>query len=106
MPTLKVKKNGIWEYVQVASGTESGTGGNITVDSTLSDTSTNPVQNKAVYSAIESLESKIGESSVYDQASDIVNTALLTSFQYGDVLPNPGTPGRIFFLRTTEEVTV
>lgn len=36
-----------------------GSGGSITVDSTISSTSTNPVQNKVIYSALQGKQDKI-----------------------------------------------
>ena len=36
-----------------------GSGGSITVDSTMSSTSTNPVQNKVIYSALQNKQDKI-----------------------------------------------
>ena len=36
-----------------------GSGGSITVDSTISSTSTNPVQNKVIYSALQNKQDKI-----------------------------------------------
>jgi len=36
-----------------------GSGGNITVDSTMSSTSTNPVQNKVIYTALQNKQDKI-----------------------------------------------
>lgn len=46
--------------VTVNVGSGGGTGTNITVDSALSSTSTNPVQNKAVYAALEKKLDKTG----------------------------------------------
>ena len=48
---LQVSTNGFWE-----AATPSG-GGSVTVDSQLSSTSENPVQNKAIYAAIGDIES-------------------------------------------------
>ena len=45
----------------------------ITVDSTLSSTSTNPVQNKAVNTAISNLNTLVGNTSVATQISDAVD---------------------------------
>ena len=40
-------------------GAGSGSGGDITIDSTLSSTSTNPVQNKVIYEAIGNVEAAL-----------------------------------------------
>lgn len=40
---------------------KSGGGGSITVDSTLSATSENPVQNKVIYAAIGNIEALLSE---------------------------------------------
>lgn len=52
----------------------------VTVDSALSSTSTNPVQNKAVNSAISNLTTLVGDKSVASQ----ISTALTTANSYTD----------------------
>lgn len=61
MPVLKVRVNGEW--IEVSAGS----GGGATVDNSLSTTSENPVQNKAVTEAINSLNVLVGTTSVEDQ---------------------------------------
>ena len=67
----------------------------VTVDTTLSSTSTNPVQNKAIYTAINNVQSKTLTEHLASE------TMVLSSLQYGDTLPAAGTPGRIFFKRVS-----
>lgn len=67
----------------------------ITVDSKLSSTSTNPVQNKVVNAAIVDLRNNSGKTlTEHLQEESIV----LTSLQYGNSFPTSGnTVGRLFF---------
>lgn len=66
---------------------------------------------------IGELETKVGDTSVSEQIADALTDfssgktlsehlteemMILTSLQYGDTLPDPGIPGRIFFKRVTE----
>lgn len=71
MPVLKVRVNGEWIEVSTGSG-GGGSGGSTTVDSSLSTTSRNPVQNRVVTSAINKLNELVGSTSVTDQ----INAAL------------------------------
>ena len=48
------------------TGSGGGTGGNITVDSALSSTSTNPVQNKVLYAALNNKLDKNGTATYAD----------------------------------------
>lgn len=59
--------------VNVGSG---GTGGNITVDSALSSTSTNPVQNKVIYAALNNKLDKNGTATyaVRDSSGNIISS--------------------------------
>lgn len=54
------------------------------VDSALSDTSTNPVQNKVVKSAVDALSELVGDSAVSTQISDAVATTLSNANEYTD----------------------
>lgn len=63
--------------VTVNVGSGGGTGGtNITVDSTLSSTSTNPVQNKVIYAA---LNNKLGKNDTAVNASKVNNLTVETA---------------------------
>ena len=107
----------------------------ITVDDALSDTSTNPVQNKVINAAlanksdadhthsgyasasdVSDLQTKVGDESVSAQITAALDgfssgktltehlteeSMILTSLQYGDTLPAPGTTGRIFFKKVS-----
>ena len=71
----------------------------------------------ALASDISELQTKVGDQSVSDQINSALSSfssgktltehlseesMVLTSLQYGDTLPNPGTVGRIFFLKVSE----
>jgi len=57
---LHTANNKFWEknneFVEGAGG---GGGGSITVDTSLSSTSTNPVQNKVIYAAIQDINTEL-----------------------------------------------
>ena len=68
-------------------------------------------------SSLEYLQSQIGDASVSEQIEDALENfssgktlaehlteedMVLSSRQYGDTLPEPGIPGRIFFLRVSD----
>ena len=93
------------------------------VDTKLSTTSTNPVQNNVVSEAISNLNALVGDSTVDDQIKEAIKDIssgktltqhladedmVLSSRQYGDQLPGEdGEPythvaGRIFFLKASE----
>lgn len=65
--------------VTVNVGSGGGTGGNITVDSALSSTSTNPVQNKVLYAALNNKLDKTGTAAAATKA---------TQDNYGNVIVN------------------
>lgn len=62
--------------VTVNVGSGGGTGGNITVDSALSSTSTNPVQNKALYAALNNKLDKNGTATyaTRDSSGNIISS--------------------------------
>ena len=62
--------------VTVNVGSGGGTGGNITVDSALSSTSTNPVQNKALYTALNNKLDKNGTATyaTCDSSGNIISS--------------------------------
>lgn len=62
--------------VTVNVGSGGGTGGNITVDSALSSTSTNPVQNKALYAALNNKLDKNGTATyaTCDSSGNIISS--------------------------------
>ena len=66
---------------------------------------------------IADLQSKVGDTSVSDQINNALDnfvfgktltehlteeSMVLSSLQYGNTLPEPGAPGRIFFLKVSE----
>lgn len=76
------------------------TGANkITIDSSLSSTSTNPVQNKVVNTAISNLNTLVGDTSVAEQISDAVsgkaNTSDLTSHTGNKSNPHSVTKSQV-----------
>ena len=75
-----------------------------TVDSELSSTSTNPIQNKVVNQALTNMQNTINNiSSGKTLTQHLAGEAMiLSSLQYGDTLPAAGTPGRIFFKRVSK----
>lgn len=62
--------------VTVSVGSGGGTGGNITVDSALSSTSTNPVQNKVLYAALNNKLDKNGTATyaTRDSSGNIISS--------------------------------
>lgn len=60
---MRVCTNGTWSNWREMAGTDNIT--NITIDSTLNNTSTNPVQNKAIYNALANYAKKSDVASVY-----------------------------------------
>lgn len=89
----------------------------IIVDSELSGTSTNPVQNKVISTQITSLNERVGSTKVSEQISNALanfesgktltehlqeEVMVLTPLQYGDTLPDPGVVGRIFFKKVVQ----
>lgn len=62
--------------VTVSVGSGGGTGGNITVDSALSSTSTNPVQNKVLYAALNNKLDKNGTATyaARDSSGNIISS--------------------------------
>ena len=55
----------------LGGGGSGGSGGSITVDSALSDTSTNPVQNKVIKSA---LDAKLAKSGIASKTADMTQS--------------------------------
>ena len=108
MPVLKVKKNGVWEEL---GGTSPADGGNAdTLDGKHASEFANATD-------VVDLKSKVGDASVSEQIENALanfesgktltehfeeEIMVLTSLQYGDELPDPNTPGRIFFKKVTE----
>lgn len=96
MPVLKVKKNGLWEEL---GGTSPMDGGNAdTLDG----------KHASEFATVNDVKERI-ESALSNFSSGKTLTKhlmeepmVLSSLQYGNSLPAPGTPGRIFFLRTGE----
>lgn len=81
MPVLKVKKNGVWEEL---GGTSPMDGGNAdTLDG-------KHASEFASATDIKTLTQHLAEEDM-----------ILSSRQYGDTLPDPGIPGRIFFLKVS-----
>lgn len=77
---------------------------NVTVDSTLSATSTNPVQNKAVNSAIESLNTRVG--SAETAVSDLADTAAETYAPKTDVTAIINEIGDLSNLTTSAKTNI
>lgn len=108
MPVLKVKKDGVWEEL---GGTSPADGGNAdTLDG-------KHASEFASATDVANLQTKVGDTSVSDQIENALSNfssgktlsehlteedMILSSRQYGDTLPDPGTPGRIFFLKVSE----
>ena len=69
MPVLKIKTANGWE---ICGSPASGGNADIEVDSELSETSENPVQNKIVNAAISSLIALVGDTSVAEQITNAV----------------------------------
>lgn len=64
-----------------AYGGSGGGGGSVTVDSALSSSSTNPVQNKAIYSALQGkLNASSVSSSIVSGGTDPVNSAAVIAY--------------------------
>ena len=108
MPVLKVKKDGIWEKL---GGTSPADGGNADM------LDGRHASYFATASDVSDLKSKVGDESVSAQITAALDgfssgktlsehlaeeSMVLTSLQYGDALPVPGIPGRIFFLKASE----
>ena len=95
MPVLKVKKNGIWEEL---GGTSQLDGGNAdTLDGKhASEFATPSSVSEQINDALSNFSS--GKTLTEHLSEEMM---VLTSLQYGDTLPNPGVPGRIFFKRVT-----
>lgn len=91
MSVLKVKKDGIWEEL---GGTSPMNGGNAdTLDGYhASEFATPSSVSEQIDIALSDLHS--GKTLTEHLAEEMM---VLTSLQYGDTLPDPGTPGRIFF---------
>lgn len=68
MPVLKARING--EFIEIATGSADGGSGGSTVDSKLSTSSINPIQNKAVATAINELRILVGTESVETQIKE------------------------------------
>lgn len=67
--------------VTVNVGSGGGTGGNITVDSALSSTSTNPVQNKVLYAALNNKLDKTGTAAAATKATqDSYGNVIVTTY--------------------------
>lgn len=63
------------------TGSGGGTGGNITVDSALSSTSTNPVQNKVLYAALNNKLDKTGTAAAATKATqDSYGNVIVTTY--------------------------
>ena len=63
------------------TGSGGGTGGNITVDSALSSTSTNPVQNKVLYAALNNKLDKTGTAAAATKATqDNYGNVIVTTY--------------------------
>lgn len=92
------------------------TGGSIIVDSTLSPTSTNPVQNKVVHAAIKNLENAITDMEHGGTGSDngaeglknlfAAGYTILSANQYGDDFPagythSSATKGTLFLKKVS-----
>lgn len=108
MPVLKVKKNGNWEEL---GGTSPADGGNAdTLDGYHADYFASTTD-------VDDLKTLVGSTAVAEQIDNALanfssgktltehlaeEPMILTSLQYGNTLPAPGTPGRIFFLRVSE----
>ena len=102
MPVLKIKKDGFWEEL---GGTSPADGGNAdTLDG-------KHASEFASATDVADLQTKVGYTSVSEQIAAAQKTLtmhlseetmVLSSLQYGNTLPTPGTPGRIFFLRVSE----
>lgn len=76
------------------AGIESGAN-KTTVDSAMSSTSTNPVQNKVVQTALGSKLDKSG-GTITGQLT-LGSTLILSSATYGTTLPSSGVAGQVFF---------
>ena len=96
MPVLKVKKNGVWEEL---GGTTQLDGGNAdTLDGKhASEFATPDTVDQQINNALANFES--GKTLSQHLTEEMM---VLTPLQYGDTLPDPGIPGRIFFKRVTE----
>lgn len=96
MPVLKVYKGGKWEEL---GGTSPMNGGN--ADTLDGKHASEFVNQDFVNSQIENALANFSSGKTLTQhltEEDMV----LSSRQYGDELPEPGIPGRIFFLRVSE----
>ena len=77
------------------------------VDNVLSASSTNPVQNNVVNTAIEAVKTDLKENYLSDTGDIMYGTLsfstngkiVLGSAMYGNSLPSSGTTGQIFFLK-------
>lgn len=127
MPVLKVKKNGVWENI-MGGGVSSGSmnGGNADTldgyhanDFALHENVVSVFDEISVI--IDEIHDDLNNCATNTSVSEQINDALanfssgktltehlseemmvLTSLQYGDTLPEPSTPGRIFFKRVIE----
>lgn len=90
-------------------GSGSGSGGSVTVDSGLSDTSTNPVQNKVIKAALDAKLAKSGIKGKTDAMTQSVGVD-----EAGGLWTEPGSGGGsggyedtvLFEIETTEEVSL
>ncbi len=83
--------------ISFGSGSGSGGGDSVTVDSALSSTSENPVQNKAIYSA---LQDKANTSAIPTNAADVGAIAAPSSPTSGQFLVYDGTAWTAMTLAT------
>lgn len=79
--TIEITKN---DVVAALGYTPPTTDTKVTVDSALSSTSTNPVQNKVVNAAISDLKSKVGDTAVATQISNAIASKSDTGHTHDD----------------------
>ena len=69
----------------------------IVIDSTLSASSTNPVQNKTVKTALDNKLDTVG--GTISGRLDLNGKIVLSTTSYGSSLPSSGVAGQVFFLK-------
>lgn len=79
---LHTSNNKFWETINNFVAPEGGGGGgSVTVDTALSSTSTNPVQNKAIYAAIQGVTVTVDSSLSSTSENPVQNKVIYAAIQ-------------------------
>lgn len=90
MATIKYKDPASGNWVEIPTG-----GSSVTVDSALSSTSENPVQNKVINSALSGKQDKISSTNKLPASNVSGLSTVATSGSYSDLSNKPTIPTKV-----------